>query len=393
MRPLASREFQQFHFSTNLSAFFLAFDCVHGNIAVCERECALVAQRSRRREELRVDRSVPRANECALCVYAPGKEQRMKFPMKIASLGLAGALGLALSTSTGFANYLMVSGSGFGSRGVMLFDPFDGSAINPDTYYFEVDESVSTAILKHPMQVGNEIWISAQAGTTGNRILRYSLTGSFIDVITEAAPGQPLNNVRGMGIVGDTVYLTNSGTTGGAPGPALIGYDFSGNWTHTHLTAGTSGSPFSVLHYNNEILVGNSDATDIQRYDTDGNYLGPFHVGTIAFTQQLHERSNGNVLAAAFSSPAGIYEYDSDGSQVNYFAVGSGLRGVWELGNGNLMWTNSGGVHVYDINTGTSTTVQSGLNAQYIDLLVLPAPGALALLGLAGLVGTRRRRN
>jgi MYXO-CTERM domain-containing protein len=308
------------------------------------------------------------------------------------TVGAAALLTLATPATVSASEYLMVSGSGFGSRGVMLFDPFDGSAINPDTYYFEVTES--TAVLKHNLQVGDEIWISAQAGATGNRILRYTLSGSFLGEITEAMAGQPLNNVRGMGIVGNTVYLTNSGTTDGAPGPALVGYDFNGNWTNTISTAGTSGSPFSVLHYNNEILIGNSDTTDIQRYDTNGNHLGPFHVGSIAFTQQLHENSAGNVLAAGFSSPAGIYEYDSDGNQENYFAVGSGLRGVWELGNGNLLWTNSGGVHVYDIDTGVSTTVQSGLNGQYIDRLVLavPAPGAFALLGLAGLIGARRRR-
>jgi hypothetical protein len=298
--------------------------------------------------------------------------------------GLVGLFALAPAATVAASEYLMISGSGFGSRGVMLFDPVDGTPVNPGVYFIE--DFQTSGVLKHAMQVGNEVWISAQLA---GRILRHDFNGNYLGDITAAGPsGEVIGNIRGMALIGNTVYVTNAA---GTPGPSLVTYDMNGNWQNTVNIAPTSSSPFAILHYNNELLVSNSSADDIQRYDTNGNHLGPFHVGTIAFTQQLHERSNGNVLAAGFSSPAGIYEYDSAGNQVDYIAA-SGTRGIWELGNGNLLWTNGSGVHVYDIVTQTHTTVLSGFNAQYIDRLVLPAPGALALLGLAGLVGARRRR-
>jgi hypothetical protein len=293
----------------------------------------------------------------------------------------AAALAFGLTGAVS-AQYLMVSGSSTDFRGVALFDPFDGSLVN--SQYFDVSGHTS-AVLKHAMQVGNEIWISAQAGATGSRIFRYTLAGSLLGEITEGAPGVALNNIRGMALVGNTVWLTNSGSP---TGPALVTFDTNGNWQATHPVAlGTS--PFSILDYNGQLLVADSGTPDIQRYDYNGNHIGPFHVGAISFVQQMHEHSNGNVLAAGFSPTAGIYEYDPAGNQVGFFA-GSGARGVWELGNGNIMWTSSGGVHIWD--GASSTTVLSGFNAQYVDFLALPAPGALALLGLAGLVGRRRRR-
>ncbi|TVQ33087.1 MAG: hypothetical protein EA376_03265 [Phycisphaeraceae bacterium] len=282
------------------------------------------------------------------------------------------------------AGFLMVpdSDATSGER-LMLFDAFDGSLVDPNF----IDLNPLDAFLpKHAMQVGNEIWLSDQVR---NRIDRFNLAGSHLSAITEAAPGQPLSNIRGMGIVGNELYVTNEGTTDGAPGNALVGYDFSGNHVQNVPTAQTS--PFDVLVYRNEVLVSHSSAADIQRYDLDLNHIGPFHVGAISFVQQMHERSNGNLLAIGSFGTSGIYEFDPSGAPTGFFVPVSNVpRGIWELGNGNLMYTNNQGVWVHDIATGGSTMIEAA-SAQYIDFLI-PTPGAAAVFALAGLAAYRRRR-
>lgn len=296
---------------------------------------------------------------------------------------MAGAIGLAtmaFAAPAAASEYLMISGSGFGSRGVMLFDPNDGTPVDPGNYYFE--EPDVSGILKHAMQVDDEIWLTAQAA---GQIRRYDLDGNFLSTITQAGPdGEVIGNNRGMTLHNGTVYLTNAA---GTPGNAIVTYDTDGNWQQTQQIA---GSPFSVLPYNGELLVGHLGSEDIQSFDFDLNPLGPFHQGDISWVQQMNENSEGNLLATGWSSN-GVYEFDADGNLVGSFAADS-PRGVWELDNGNVLWTNSSGVHVYDVDSGMNIEVLSGFNAQYIDRLVLPAPGAFALLGLAGLVGHRRRR-
>lgn len=134
----------------------------------------------------------------------------------------------------------------------------------------------------------------------------------------------------------------------------------------------------------------------IEQYAYDGTHLGTWHdsdgVNGIDFPQQINPRGK-NVLAAGFSSPAGIYEYDSNGAQINYWAPGgTGLRGVYALGNGKILFTNSQGVHTFDPDTGDVVDIVSGVSAQYINPLGAPEPTSMALLAIGGLALLRRRR-
>jgi hypothetical protein len=93
----------------------------------------------------------------------------------------------------------------------------------------------------------------------------------------------------------------------------------------------------------------------------------------VDFPQQLARRaSSGTVLLAGFSAPVGVFEYDPSGAQIGYVAVGGGNRGVYELGNEHIMFTDGDGVYSYDpFNNNTVTTLLEGPNAQYINLLVV----------------------
>ncbi len=289
---------------------------------------------------------------------------------------VAGA-SMAAGAGAAEAQYLMMPDS---TNNVMvLFDPTDGSVVNSN--YFALAGGTTV----HAMQVGSEIWVSEQIG---DRISRWDILGNSLGAISGG-----LDNIRGMGRIGDRVYVTNAGTGNGAPGAAVVMFDTAGTNLGSFSTVGLAPSPFGILAHQGGMLVSSSSADDdIHRFDLSGNSLGAFHnSASISFVEQLAHAANGNVLAAGFSTPAGVYELDADtGAIVSSFA-GSGVRGVRQLGNGNIMWTNGSGAWVYDSNTQQSTQVYAG-GGRYVDFVVIPAPGSFALLGLSGLIAFRRRR-
>ncbi|MGQ9657263.1 MAG: hypothetical protein ACUVV1_05105 [Fimbriimonadales bacterium] len=123
-----------------------------------------------------------------------------------------------------------------------------------------------------------------------------------------------------------------------------------------------------------DLLSNSTNPFLIRQFDLNGAFLGQWGGTTIRFPQQItRRRSNGNLLVAGFSSPAGIYEFDDAGNQIAYYAVGTGPRGAYELENGLILFTDGSGVKVFDPNDpDPASTVQVRFNEgnfQYIDSL------------------------
>ena len=178
-----------------------------------------------------------------------------------------------------------------------------------------------------------------------------------------------------------------------APGNAIVFVDIG-----TASVVGskaTNGSLFDLLNYQGNVLGSNIGNDDLEFYDSFGNYVSTFHNsdGTtgIDFPQQMYARRNGNLLAAGFSTPAGIFEYSPLGVDLGVVAgAGSGTRGILELDNGQLMWTSGSGFFV-----GSNTIfATSGQYLTFVDLSTIPEPGSCwALLALVGAAAWWRRRS
>ena len=294
---------------------------------------------------------------------------------------LALASVMAISSTAMAQNFLVVPDSS--NDIINTFDPFDGSLIQTDFINIGILDDGGSSTPKDAIQVNNEIWVSDQIR---DKVYRFSLGGALIGDITGG-----MDNIRGMEFADGTVYVSNSGTNNGAPGDAIITFDAAGNPTGNF--AGV-GDPFDILDVGNGILIDDIAGEDINFFNYDGsfvsNYVDSDGINGIDFPQQMALASNGNVLAAGFSSPSGIYEYDADGNQVNYYDL-PGLRGIFELGNGLYLFTNSDGVHTFDPATGAVVTKYDGGSSQYINLIV-PAPAGAGVLALAGIAAFRRRR-
>lgn len=282
---------------------------------------------------------------------------------------------LVLFPCAASAQYLMMPDST--NNRLVLFDPFDGSVVN--AAYFPLAGGTPF----HALQVGSEIWISEQVG---DRVSRWDVFGSSLGAISGG-----LDNIRGMGLVDKTVYVTNSGAANGAPGNAVVMYDTAGNNLGFFSAVGLAPSPFGVLAHQGGLLVSSSSANDdIHRFTLAGASLGTFHNSTsLNFAEQMDYATDGNVLVAGFSSNNVVRLNVNTGALISSFTA-SGARGVWQLDDGNILWTNSAGAHVYNISNGINTQVYAG-GGRYIDFLVIPEPTMFVLFGVGFILVGRRR--
>ena len=245
-------------------------------------------------------------------------------------------------------------------------DPFV-LLLNAETGEVEDPEFIDLTALnpgtpKGIRQVGEEIWISDQ---NEDMIFRFDLDGNFISSISGA-----MDNIKGFDLINDTeVWVSNAGSNNGAPGNGIVKIGTDGTITGNFLTP--TGSSFDVLdNGNGEVYISFiNGGSPIERWDYDGNFIDNLvDPGVLNFAQQMWMTQDGDLLVANFSSPGGIYLFDIEtGTQLEYWAQ-SNSRGVIETADGNILWSNSNGVHRLDPTSGVSTTISSG-NAQYFALL------------------------
>ena len=167
---------------------------------------------------------------------------------------------------------------------IVLLDPFDGTIIDPSF----IDLSpLNQGLPKSLTQVGEEIWISDQ---TEDRIDRFDLTGSFIGTLDSG-----FDNIKGLNVIGDEIWVTNAGSNNGAPGTAIIRLDTQGNVLGI---LPTTGSSFDVIDTGTEVyisFIGNESR--IERRDYQGNILGDLvPTGVVTFIQQMVLSTEANTL-------------------------------------------------------------------------------------------------
>ena len=250
---------------------------------------------------------------------------------------------------------------------VVLLSPQDGSVIDPS---FIDLTPLNQGQPKALTQVGDQIWIADQ---TEDRIDRFDLDGNYLSTIDTG-----LDNVKGLGVIQDEVWVTNAGANNGAPGASLVRFDLQGN-ALGHFA--TTGSSFDVLNTGDEIYVSYiGSETRIERRDAQGNVLGDLvPTGLVTFIQQMSLAQDANtVFAAVFSNnganTAGLYEFSrTDGSLVDFWQEGS-LRGVMPLDNGQILLSagTNYGVKILDPVSGNTTQLWAESSQYFAKLNLSP---------------------
>ena len=280
--------------------------------------------------------------------------------------GLAAAFAVLGASVTASANYLLIPESTNDTIG--MYDPFDGSYLG--------DFSAGGGMLSTPINAvlgpGGLVYVSDQLG---DAVFRYDLTGNYVDTFVSG-----YNNLRGIDFRGGNLFITSGDDY-------VAEFDGAGNFLGNFIQDGSD--PFDIFFLpDGRSLMANIQGTtdDIRLYEADGmSYTSLF---SVSFPEQIqYMASTGHYLNISFSANV-VTEFDLDGTVHNQWAF-SGGRGVYELGNGNLLVTSGTGVWSLDPTSGLTTQIRGGISARFIEYV--PAPGVLSLLGLAGLARRRRR--
>ena len=267
------------------------------------------------------------------------------------------------------ASFIMVSEST--TDAVMTFNYNDGSLINA-AYIPGGNPNLSTPI--EPLLTPNSTILVSDQIT--DNIVEFDTLGAFVRTFFGGNTAV-LDNCRGIELrPGNTSVV--AAIAGGTNQDAIAEFDVTtGNYLGNFIAPNVAqmDGPWDIIFRSTDCLVAGQASNNIARYDLSGTYLGVF-VPSILFPEQINHGAGGNVIAAAFSSPSGLYVYDVNGTQLNYFSSVTGLRGAFQLGNGNYLITNGTGVYVIDQNTGAvlSTPVSgvSGRSAHEYDLAIIP---------------------
>ncbi|MCF8235864.1 MAG: hypothetical protein K9G67_13020 [Bacteroidales bacterium] len=247
---------------------------------------------------------------------------------------------------------------------VMAFDPTTGDLINAD-FIPSDPTNLQTPIQAILNNDGTGFLVSDQLNDV---VQEYDLDGNYVGVFAPAGGVNIniINNPRGICLRPNGNLLVTLGSTANAG--SAIEFDTDGNYQGVFLP-GQGTSSFDVIRLaDDSYMMGDINASAIYRYDASGSYTSTL-TSIDDFPEQLHQTSTGNILVGNWSgTEEGVVEYTIGGSQVGIYDPASlgGYRGAYELPNGNILTTNSNGVHEIDRNGNLVETKISGVSARFI---------------------------
>ena len=239
------------------------------------------------------------------------------------------------------------------SDALVAFDPVNGSLVTASLFSLPNTTQVGA------IDVNGEIWITEQ---TGDRITRRDIAGTLLGTIGPTFPGGGFDNIRGLGFVNGLVYVTNAGPNNGATSNSVVVLDATGSHLTTFPVNLLATSPFAVIGHQGDVLVsGFNNNKDVYRFTALGTPVGVFHdSATVNPAHGFAKAIDGNVWCASFTDDWLVKLDATTGAILQQIPGGSTTRGVYQVANGNLLWTDGAGVHLYDMATQSSSLLFAG---------------------------------
>lgn len=191
-------------------------------------------------------------------------------------------------------------------------------------------------------------------------VYQYDTLGAVLGIFAPAGGINTtiLDNVRGHNFRNNTGNLVVAVAAGGNIN-SISEFDSQGNFIGQFITSGSGGldSPYDILFRTNDVIVSASTSDMLHRYDLNGNFISNLYTGVSAnFFQQMQELPNGDILVADFGVGGGVRIFSSTGTLLNTLGQITAIRGVYKLGNGNILVSNAAGL--FEINPVTGDTLR-----------------------------------
>ncbi|MBS4016328.1 MAG: T9SS type A sorting domain-containing protein [Candidatus Latescibacteria bacterium] len=231
-----------------------------------------------------------------------------------------------------------------------LFDPYNGDYLG-SLCYIGTGTPINAVQGPH-----NMIYVSYQVG---DKVEMFDTTGTYIGPYATSANG--LDNTRGIDFYNGHCFITN-----GSSGTKTI--EMSAPNTVHRIFIQDGSDPFDIhfLPNGKSLLADIAGTTDnVRIYDTNGVYIR--NIFSINFPEQIQDDPaySNRFMVAGFSTN-NIQLFDTTGVVYRTYAL-SGARGVYRLGNGNILGTNGTATYMIDSATGTQTIKRSG-QGRFIEL-------------------------
>ncbi len=235
---------------------------------------------------------------------------------------------------------------------VGIYDPFDGTYMGDIISGFT---GFSTPINAVQGPDGN-IYVSDQLNDSVNV---FDTAGNHLLTYADATDG--LNNIRGIDFRDGHLFVTS--------GDDYVA-EFDGPHSRLADFIADGSDPFDILFLDD----GSSLLTDIQGttdnvrlYDAAGALVGEIFAVNFPEQVQVDSVAPGDYLNASFSADW-ITDFDLDGTLHTQFFFNGG-RGVYRLGNGNILCTAGDGVWEMDATTGALIENENpGTSGRFIEL-------------------------
>lgn len=238
------------------------------------------------------------------------------------------------------------------SDSVGLYDPNEGTFLG---YLLQVPNSGSpkNAI---PGPDGN-IYVSDQIQ---DAVFVFDTAGTYLYTYADAS--DDLDNIRGIAFRGDHLFVTSAAI------PDRV-FEFSGPHTFVRNFILDGSDPFDIFFLEDgRALLSNIEGSsdNVRLYDSSGTFISQVIPGDFPQQIQFDSVPPGDFLNAMWGDDQ-ILDFKLEGTIVKTLSLND-VRGVYRLGNGNILATNSSGVYELDSATGAVVEQENTGSAQYIEL-------------------------
>jgi hypothetical protein len=233
---------------------------------------------------------------------------------------------------------------------VWAFDATTGAIVSENVV-------VDTQYLDQPIQV-----VASPSGTmivtdeTAATVREFSARGVFIREL--CGPAQGLTRTYGCCVKNGKIYVTEPFVTTLSEPGRIWRMNLDGSDFELFLQDPLMRNPRGILPVPGGFMVADSGEASIGGEDlefvSDAGVVQspPFFdsegVSYFDFPQQIAPAIGGGFWVAGFTAPSGLWLVSVNGTIDNYYPTFTSARGVWPLGNGQLLYT--GGTRVQMIN-------------------------------------------